>query len=121
MSDIIASNIMSFAYGVMFTILACLWFRDRAEHKLRTKHREEQEELRTEHRKELDTLRGTRDAERDTLRSTPYILPSTTASIYRAAYNEVSLTGTLKRLKKDQELLAKRVEQLESERQSGVA
>jgi hypothetical protein len=47
MSDFIATNIKSFAYGSLFTLKACLWFRNRAEH-----------QLRAELRKELDTLQG---------------------------------------------------------------
>ena len=113
---------MSFAYGVMFTILACLWFHNRAEHKLRRSNTVKSwTNFVPNIIKSWTTLRGTRDAERDPLRGTPYILPSTTASPYRAAYNEMSLTETLKLLKKEQDLLSKRVEQLESERQSGAA
>jgi len=108
--SMIVTNILCFFYGSLFTLMTSLWFRNRAEHKLRT-----------EHRKELDTLRGTSDAERDALRGAPYILPAQPASPYSTAYNGVGLTETLKLLKKEHEVLSKRVGQLERERQSGAA
>jgi hypothetical protein len=97
-------------YGCLFALMIGLRLHDQSQWKLRRKHDEE-----------LETLRGKHDAERDALQGRPRVIASRPESPYTTAYNIVALPETLKMLQQEQDLMLRRLDQLEQKQRSGVA
>jgi hypothetical protein len=101
---------MSFAYGVLLTLMVVQHLRSQGERKLRA-----------EHYAAMEALRGEQDATRHALQGRPHILTWSPGSPYSEVYNSVALMETLKMLQQEKGITSRRLDQLERQIKSTAA
>jgi hypothetical protein len=110
---LILDALITFVFGVLAGLIYKVW----SDGNLRQAHRKEMADLREEHRKETEAMRGRGEAERRyQLIPSPY-----TSTFPPSPYEYGRLEGTVKGMDVRLDKLAKRIKQLEDERQAGAA
>ena len=112
-SLLIVDALTTFVVGIVVGLIYKQW----ADSNLRQRHWKEMENLREEHRKEAEAMRGRGEAERRY-----QLLPSPYKSTFPPhPYEYGMLEGKIKGMDVRLDKLAKRIKQLEDERQAGAA